>query len=81
MVSVIARNRFGRYAIESVPVSLIENVRTQRIYQPRVLEIIDHEEVMEGWTWWKRTSADRKAAKAFVNAWNSDIRRRENDEN
>jgi len=73
-VSVIGLNRFGRYAIESVPVSLIENVRTQRIYKPTVLEIIDYEEVMEGWTWWKRTSADRKAAEAFVDFWKSDIR-------
>lgn len=74
-VSVIARNRFGKYTIESVPVSLVENVRTQRIYKPKVLEIMDYEEVMEGWAWWKRTAADRKAAKAFVDSWNSDIRR------
>ena len=74
-VSVIGLNRFGRYAIESVPVALIENVRTQRIYKPTVLEIMDCEEVMEGWTWWKRTSADRKEAKAFVDLWKSDIRR------
>ena len=74
-VSVIGLNRFGRYAIESVSVTLIENVRTQRIYKPTVLEIMDDEEVMEGWTWWKRTSADRKEAKAFVDLWKSDIRR------
>ena len=61
-VSVIGRNRFGRYVIESVPVSLIENVRTQRIYKPTVIEIMDYEEAVEGWTWWKRTSADRKDA-------------------
>lgn len=74
-VTVIGRNRFGRYVIESVPVSLIENVRAQRIYKPTIIEIMDYEEAMEGWTWWKRTSADRKAAKAFVDLWGSDIRK------
>lgn len=62
-VEVIDRNRFGRYAIESVPVSLIEKVRTQRIYKPTVLEIMNYEEAVEGWTWWKRTSADRSRLK------------------
>ena len=75
-VSVIGLNRFRRYAIESVPVSLIENVRTQRIYKPTVLEILDHEEAVEGWTWWKRTAADRKATEMFVNAWKSDNEKR-----
>lgn len=70
-VSVIARNRFGRYVIERVPVELVENVRTQRIYKTTVLEIMDYEESMDGCPWWKRTVADRKAAKAFVDAWNS----------
>lgn len=73
-VLVIGRNRFGRYAIESVPASLIENVRTQQIYKPKVLEIMDYEEAIEGWAWWKRTSADRKAAEEFVDLWESTVR-------
>lgn len=70
-VCVVGRNRFRRWVIESVPTALIENVRFTRIYKPTVLEILENAELMEGWHWWTRTSADRKAALAFVNAWNA----------
>ncbi len=65
-ISVIGRNRFGRIVLETVPINLIENIRTQRIYKPHVLEIIDYLRVMEGWEWWERTAADRKNAEHFV---------------
>ena len=70
-ISVIGLNRFGRYTIESVPVDLIENVRTQRVFKPKVLEIMHHLEIMDGWPWRGRTAEDRKAVKAFVKNWNS----------
>jgi hypothetical protein len=54
-----------------VPINLIENIRTQRIYKPHVLEIIDYLRVMEGWEWWERTAADRKDAENFVKEMNS----------
>lgn len=63
---MIGRNRFGRVVLESVPINLIENIRTQRIYKLHVLEIIDYLRVMEGWEWWERTAADRKEAENFV---------------
>ena len=65
-VAVIGRNRFGRLAFESVPINLIENIRTQRIYRPLVLEMMDRLRIMDGWAWWGRTVADRKAAESFV---------------
>ncbi|MBR7159967.1 MAG: hypothetical protein IKD20_02905 [Clostridia bacterium] len=65
-ISVIGRNRFGRVVLETVPINLIENIRTQRIYTPHVLEIIDYLRVVEGWEWWERTTADRKDAEFFV---------------
>ena len=65
-ISVIGRNRFGRVVLETVPINLIENIRTQRIYTPHVLEFIDYLRVMEGWEWWERTTADRKDAEFFV---------------
>ena len=67
-VSVIGRNRFGRVVMEKVPINTIENIRTQRIYKPRVLEIIEHLRVMDGWEWWNRTAADRKETEKFVKA-------------
>lgn len=65
-IGVIGRNRFGRIALEWIPVNCIENVRTGRIYNPRILSIIDYEENLEGWEWWGKTSSDRKETKEFV---------------
>ena len=65
-VCVIGQNRFGRYVIESVSLDLIENIRTSRVFKPKVLKIMDYEEAIEGWHWWGRTSKDRREAKEFV---------------
>ena len=70
-IAVIGRNRFGRVVLETVPINLIESIRTQRIYKPHVLEIIDHLRVMDGWEWWERTAADRKDTENFVKEVNS----------
>ena len=68
-ISVIGRNRFGRIVLEHIPVECLVNIRTQRIYKPVVLEIINYLEVMDGWVWWARTSNDRKETKKFVDEW------------
>ena len=70
-ISVIGLNRFGRYTTESVPVGLIENVRMQRVFKPKVFEIMNYLEIMDGWFWRGRTAEDRKAVKTFVEKWNS----------
>ena len=70
-LSVISRNRFGRYVHESVPVDSVENIRCQRIYKPAVLEIIDYDQAVEGSSWWGRTASDRRESEAFVKAWKS----------
>lgn len=67
-VSVIGLNRFGRLVLDHVPIYLIENYRTQRIYKPHVLKIIDYITTFEGWDWWGRTTADRKGTESFVKA-------------
>ncbi len=69
-ISVIGRNRFGRMVIESVDISLLENVRVQRIFDPQILSILYYLETMDGWTWWGQNSCDRKATKQFVKNWN-----------
>lgn len=68
-ISVIGLNRFGKMVLESIPIECLENVRTQRIFQPHVLEIIDYLERIDGWVWWSRTSNDRKGTKQFVKDW------------
>lgn len=55
-ISVIGMNRFGRYTTESVPVGLVENVRLQRIFKPKVLAIMQYLETMDGWPWRGRTA-------------------------
>ncbi|MBQ4579008.1 MAG: hypothetical protein IJA84_08105 [Clostridia bacterium] len=65
-VAVIGLNRFGRYAVESVPKDLIEHIRMQRVFKPVVLRIMAHQASMDGWVWRGRTAADRKALRAFV---------------
>ena len=69
-VEVIGLNRFRRYAIESVPVELIENVRCQRIYKPTVLDIMASVENCDGWFWWGKTAEDRSETETFVKEWN-----------
>ena len=64
--SVIGLNRFGHYAVEWIPVELIENLRIQRIFKPTVLEIMDYLEKADGWLWRGRTVEDRRALVAFV---------------
>lgn len=68
-ITVVGRSRFGRYAIESVDINLIENVRLQRVFKPGVLEMMDRLEAMEGCIWRCRTSKDRKEVTAFVETW------------
>ncbi len=72
-ISVIGRNRFGRIVFESVPVCCLENIRTQRIFKPHVLEITDYLETVDGWHWWGRTSEDKKEAEDFAEALKSRI--------
>lgn len=70
-ISVIGFSRGNRYQVAEVPIALIENVRCCRILAPAVLEIIHHVEVLDGWTWWGRTAADKRETEAFAARWTS----------
>ena len=70
-ISVIGLNRFGKYAVEGVPVDLIENVRVQRIFKPNVIKMMDYLEVVDGWAWRGKTAEDKKSLDAFVEMWNN----------
>ena len=65
-IEVIGRNRFGRTITEFIPLDYIENIRTQRVYKPVVLEIMAYLEAIEGDKWFGRTAANRKEAELFV---------------
>ena len=65
-IEVIGRNRFGRTVTDFIPLEYIENIRTQRVYKPVVLEIMAYLEAVEGDYWFGRTAADRKESELFV---------------
>lgn len=69
-ISVLGRNRYGRYVTERTPIELIENVRVKRIFAPKIIGIMNHLELMDGWVWRERTGEDRRAVKEFVKMWN-----------
>ena len=65
-ICVIGMNRFGRMVLETIPIARIEKIRTQRIYNPTVLQIMHYLSFAEGIVWWERTVADRKDSESFV---------------
>ena len=71
-INAIGQNKYGRYVEETVPINLLENVRTQRVFNPRVLYFMDYN-ISEGEEWWERTSADRKDAEQFVKYWHNNF--------
>ena len=70
---IVHINRFGRFIFESVPVDLIENVRVKTVFEPKVLELMEADEVCEGMEWLGRTKADKRRAEQFVEMWNREI--------
>ena len=70
-IGVIGLNRFGRYVLEWIPISLIKNMRSQRVFKNVVLSIIDYEEQVENWLWWGRTAADKRETIAFTEKYNN----------
>ena len=66
MITVLGLNRFGRYSIERIYIGLIVNVRLQKVFKPKVLEIMDSYSLMEGMSWRGRTAEDRRTLEKFV---------------
>ena len=73
-VSVIGLNRFGRYAVETVPAERIENIRLSRVFKPTVLKLMEHLEAMDGWVWREGTAEDKREIDAFVEEWKNTTR-------
>ena len=69
-IDVIGICRGKRFYVDEIPVSLIENVRCSRAFNPSVLEIMNN---WEFWNlWWDNTEDDRKATEEFVKKWNTE---------
>ena len=56
-----------------MPISLIENVRTKKIFKPSVLNLIYVWHFTEGLEWWGRTAEDRKDTEAVAEKLNGMI--------
>ena len=56
-ITVIGLNRFRKIAVSDVPPSAIINVRCQRTFKSRVLEIMDNFEFRD--CWWGNTKKKR----------------------
>ncbi len=67
-IDVIGLTHGHRFQVISVPVQLIEHVRIQRVFKPKVLEIMNNPEFRD--TWWHDTDKDRDDAALFVAEWN-----------
>ena len=66
-IQALGLSRGKTYQVNSVPVELIDNVRCQRVFHPRVLEIMND---WECWTdWWKNTPEDKEEVASFVENW------------
>lgn len=63
-ISVLGLSRGGRYYVDSVSISLIENLRITRVYTPKVLEIMSYIEFYE--CWWGNTQEERDDASSFL---------------
>lgn len=68
-IKVLGLNRHKRYNMEWVSMDLIENVRVQRVFKPKVLNIMDNKGYLFGWAWRNRTAEDRRTLEAFVKNW------------
>lgn len=66
-ITVIGLNRFKKFSVSDIPPNAIENVRCQRVYKPKVIEIMDD---FEFWDyWWGNTKKEKKSAELFVDEW------------
>ena len=71
-ITVAGLCRGKRYYVDHVPVSLIENVRCQRAFNPAVLEIMNNWEFWD--LWWQDTAVDKKETEQFVESWRSRVK-------
>ena len=67
---MIGINRFHKMVYESIPIDRIENIRETRIYDPQVLAIMEHLQVLGGFSFWGRTAEDKKSAREFAKRMN-----------
>lgn len=68
-ITVIGLDRFKKFTVSDIPPNAIINVRCQRVFKPKVLELMDNFEFWD-W-WWGNTTEEKKSAELFVEKWNN----------
>ena len=68
-ITVIGLNRGKRYQVQEVNVALIENVRSSKVYRPKIIEIMSDFEFCD--SWWGNKAEDKEDALDFIKRWNS----------
>ena len=66
-IDVLGLTRGHRFQVITLSPLVIENVRLQRVYKPRVLAIMNDPEFRH--SWWHDTEEDKKDAERFVAEW------------
>ena len=67
-VTVMGLNRFkSKYVLERVPLAHIENIRCQKVFKPRVIELMDDEYAYRD-MWWANTDEDHLDTQMYVSA-------------
>ena len=77
-IVVIGLGRYKKYEIAQIDPALIENVRFQLIRKKYVLEMLECIASLDGWDWYGRTADDKRAAKLFVENWESIVQESKN---
>ena len=71
-INVLGRNRGKKLQVVWTDISLVENVRCQKVFNSAVLEIMNNFEFCAGW--WGKSKKEKADAEAFVQWWNRKLR-------
>lgn len=75
-IAVLGITRTKKLKVVDTDVSLIENLRCQKVFKPSILEFMDYFEFRAGW--WGKSKKEKANAEEFVKWWNENIVSSEN---
>ena len=69
-IDALGLSRGKHLQVNWTDVTLIENIRCQKVFHPKILEIMDNFEFRD--CWWGKSKSERADAEDFVNWWNGE---------
>ena len=70
-INVLGVSRGNRWEVIWTDVSLIENLRCQKVFKKTVLEFMNNHEYRAGW--WGKSKNEKSNAEDFVKWWNENL--------